>query len=112
MTNDIIIVQLPFLDNHKSKPRPVLQLTEPSDEHNNFQVAYISSIKPATSYKSDIAIENSISNQEITGLTKNSYIRCSKIFTIDPTLVKYIIGQLPQKQKYELQITLKNHFNL
>ena len=112
MSKQILKVSIPFVESAGSKPRPVLQLTNPSDEHGNFQVAYITSQKPNKNYPTDILIEESHNNFELTGLVSDSYIRCSKIFTIDPSMVDLVIGDLPRDLENQLNLILKKHFNI
>ena len=108
----ILKIKVPFVDTAQSKPRPVLELSSPSDEHNNFQVAYITSKKPKKNYLSDILLDSNHPDFEMTGLLKTSYIRLSKIFTIDTTMVDFVIGDLPADLNQILNQALTTHFKL
>jgi hypothetical protein len=112
MNRKILKVKIPYIEGVGSKFRPVLQLSSPSDEYNNFQVAYITSQKPDLHYPTDLLISKSYSKFDSTGLTDNSYIRCSKIFTIDSSMVDLIIGDLPSDLNQKLDKILLTHFNL
>lgn len=112
MTKKILKVLIPFVNGSGNKVRPVIQLTEPSDEYNNFQVAYITSQEPSKQYPTDLEINASIPDFTLTGLTKTSFIRCSKIFTIDPSVVELVIGDLPKDLSSDLDKILKTHFKL
>jgi hypothetical protein len=56
-----------------------------------------------------LKIDENIKDFTITGLSKTSFIRCSKIFTINPSMVESIIGDLPETLNIELDIILTNH---
>jgi mRNA interferase MazF len=111
-TRRILKIKIPFIDTNHNKPRPVLELSSPSDEHNNFQVAYITSKEPEKNYLTDILIDSNHSDFEMTGLIKTSYIRLSKIFTIDVSMVDLVIGDLPADLNQTLNQILITHFKL
>jgi hypothetical protein len=110
MTRQILKVIIPYIDSIHSKARPVLQLNNPCDERGHFQVAYITSKKPVKSYHTDIEVTQADVQFNITGLTKTSYIRLSKIFTIRPDMVDAVIGQLPDKIDSNVSGSLKLNF--
>lgn len=112
MARNILKVLIPFIEGSSSKPRPVVQLTNPSDEHNNFQVAYITSKSPKNKYQTDLLLDQNSPEFEKTGLLLSSYIRCSKIFTINSEMVDLIIGELPKNLDAKLSLVLKKHFKI
>lgn len=68
MIYQILKIFLPFVETIGQKLRPVLQLTSPSDEYNNFQVAFITSQKLKSNFRTDIKIDKNNSDFETTGL--------------------------------------------
>lgn len=112
MKRQILKAIIPYVRGDGDKPRPVVQLNSPSDEHQNFQVAYITSQLPPQSYLTDIEISQTHDGFNLTGLNRTSYIRASKVFTIDPSMVKSVIGDLPTDLTLKLNHTLKTNLNL
>jgi PemK-like, MazF-like toxin of type II toxin-antitoxin system len=95
MNRSILKAIIPYVEGSNVKARPVIQLSEPGDENYNFQVVYLTSKKPNSLLNTDIEIIESHIHFYETGLSKTSYIRVSKIFTIDPSMVQGVLGHLP-----------------
>ena len=112
MKHPILKAVIPYVEGSGNKPRPVIQLNSPCDEHKNFQVVYITSQKPDGNYPTDIEVEQKHKDFSLTGLNKNSYIRASKIFTIDPSMVELVLGDLPEDLTIKLNNVLKTSLKL
>jgi PemK-like, MazF-like toxin of type II toxin-antitoxin system len=108
----ILKVKIPYVGGDGEKPRPVIQLNKPCDEFNNFQVIFITSKKPKMKLDSDLVLNEKGEHFELTGLSKTLYIRCSKIFTIDPVSVECIIGELSEDLNNVLNKKLIKNLNL
>jgi PemK-like, MazF-like toxin of type II toxin-antitoxin system len=112
MTRLILKASIPFVEGEGNKSRPVIQLNEPSDEHDNFQVVFLTSKKPKSKFITDLEINSNIEHFDLTGLSKTTYIRASKIFTIDPTSVEGVLGKLPKNIETKLNQILTKSLNL
>ena len=89
-----------------------LQLSNPYDEFDNFQVAYITTTIPKEIQITDVEVDSNEKLFTDTGLTKTSYIRLSKIFTISPSFVINIIGELPDDINTKINSKLIKNLNL
>ncbi len=103
---------IPYVDGSNQKARPVVQLNEPCDEYDNFQVAFLTSKKPKLKLYTDIEINFDHAHFYKTGLSKTTYIRVSKIFTIDPEMVEGVIGNLPLDIDSNLNKVLAKSLNI
>lgn len=108
----ILKAVIPYVDGEGAKTRPVVQLSAPSGEHKNMQVAYITSRKPPGSFATDIEINTQHSDFAKTGLTHTSYIRVSKIFTVSASSVELVLGDLPTDITTKLNQILLTHLKL
>ncbi len=102
---DILLARFPFSNLSRAKLRPVVVIG--LSEFDNFIVAQITSQTP----NMDQSV--AISNKDFDGdnvLNKVSYIRTSKVFTTDPTLIVKKLGKLTPKLKQKLHKQLLNIF--
>ncbi len=83
---DIVIAPFPFTDLSSDKVRPVVVVSN-NVVDNNVIVAYISSKPNKTSSVYSIAV----TPDEYNNLKAPSYIKCSKLLTLDS---KMILGQI------------------
>lgn len=92
---DVAVVPFPFVDTRKSKPRPVLILSNENfiEETGHSIAAMITSAEHAQWLG-----DTSIINLEESGLKKNSIIRL-KLFTLDMRFEPRVIGQLSKSDK-------------
>lgn len=100
---DIILIPFPLTDLASQKIRPALQLSSVTDE--DIVVCAISTKKHSTY---DIKLSPTKDN----GLKKVSYIRSSKIATIEKRLALAKLGGLDQKSKQTVQTKLKKLLSL
>lgn len=112
MTRQILKTVIPYIEGDGVKVRPVVQLSNPSDEHKNLQVAYITSQEPNDNFITDIKIDLKHKDFSKTGLNKTSYIRASKIFTVSASMIESVIGDLPPDLTSQLNQILKTNLKL
>ncbi len=95
---DVLLARFPFSDLTHTKLRPVVVVG--LSEFENLIVAQITSKTP------DIKHSLRISDEDIAGedglLHKDSYVRTSKIFTTDPSLIVKQLGELTPQTKRSL----------
>lgn len=95
---DVLLARFPFSDLSHAKLRPVVVVG--LSEFENLIVAQITSQTP------DINNSLRISFKDIAGggdlLHKDSYIRTSKVFTTDPSLIIRQLGKLTPQVKRNL----------
>ena len=103
---DILLARFPFSDLSRAKLRPVVVVG--LSEFENLIVAQITSKTP------DINQSLRIDSKDIAGeidiLHKDSYIRTSKIFTTDPSLIIRKLGKLAPRPKRNLHKQLLDIF--
>ncbi len=112
MKLSILKVKTNFIEKKGFKYRPVLQLNNPGDEYSNFQVAYITSVRPGIILQTDLIIDETKKYFSKTGLLTNSYIRFTKIYTINSSEVECIIEDFSVKENDEVNKILKSLFNI
>jgi len=95
----IVLVPFPFTNISGEKLRPALVLAWPKNEHDCV-LAFMSSQKKHLNKESDVEIEKSSANFAQTGLKVSSFVKLSKIASIDKKLIVGKLGQLgAQEQK-------------
>ena len=101
---DIILITFPFTDLSGSKLRPALVLAD-----NSFDIT-VCFITTQTQWQeqTDVLIIPNATN----GLRIQSYIRTSKIATLDRSLAKGLLGKLSDVEIIELNIKLKALFQI
>jgi len=91
---DIIVINFPFSDLTKSKPRPALIIKVPKGE--DIIICQVT----AESQKKDVEVNVKNSDFVKGGLRRESYLRIDKITTMKRTRIKYKVGSLkPEKFK-------------
>jgi mRNA interferase MazF len=101
---DIIVIPFPFVDSMHTKPRPALVLSGGSfNKLNNHTICAMITTGTSTQWPSDIAI----SKLKATGLQVASVIR-PKLFTLDNTLIKKVIGALVKADQKIVDEQLQN----
>jgi mRNA interferase MazF len=97
---DIILIPFPFTDLSQSKVRPCLLLTS---DKQDITIVFITSIKP----KGDLSIE--ILPSSTNGIKVKSYIRYTKIATLDSQLNIGKIGTIEKETFTKLKTLLSNY---
>jgi mRNA interferase MazF len=96
---DIAVIPFPFVESLKTKPRPVLILSQESfaSANNHLMATMITS-----SYHQKWRGDTEITDLEPTGLKKKSIIRL-KLFTLDIRLEPKVIGTLGEQDQKAFQ---------
>lgn len=92
---DIVIVELPFSDQVRSKYRPVLVIS--NDNYNNSSNDIL--VAKITGSHFNTPWETKLTNKDLDNgmLKKTSFIDSGFLFTIEKSIVKKSIGKVKQK---------------
>ena len=101
---DIVLISFPFTNLNGEKLRPAVILI---DTNYDVTVCFVSSQLRALE-KSDVILKPNTKN----GLKKDSFIKTSKIATLDKTLIKGQLGKLDQHEIELLNEQLRILFQL
>ena len=104
MKNKIVLVPFPFDDLSANKLRPAICLTDLIGVNNHVVIAFITSQVSSATEPSDISLLRSNSNFPTTGLRVDSAIRLHRLVTVDATIIRRELGNLPSN----FQIIVKN----
>ena len=101
---DVVVAPFPFMDNVKTKPRPILVISTPAfnDAHEKVMALMITTAS-RTQWPSDIKINH----LEACNLSHPSSVRM-KCFTLDARLVTKHLGTLHRSDFAKVQKQLKN----
>ena len=92
----IVKFNFPFADNlNKGKPRPALVVSPSFGRHNQLIISYITT-NTEDKLETDLLIDPSESDFNITGLRAASLIKLHRLITVTPSQLE-IIGKLPDK---------------
>ncbi len=101
---DIVLISFPFTNLNGEKLRPAVILI---DSNYDVTVCFVSSQLKSVE-KTDIILKTNTKN----GLKKDSFIKTSKIATLDKTLIKGQLGKLDQNEIELLNEQLRFLFQL
>jgi mRNA interferase MazF len=88
---EVYLARFPFGGTAGGKLRPVLLLTGPLGTVPEVLVAYITSVIPATTLPTDVALDPSLPEHAATGLKTASLLRLHKVATIhESDLARYL----------------------
>ncbi|MCB9319469.1 MAG: type II toxin-antitoxin system PemK/MazF family toxin [Lewinellaceae bacterium] len=105
---DVAIVPFPFVNSLKSKPRPVLVLSNASF---NLQTGHYIAAMITSSSQNPWAGDTEIKNIEEAGLNKPSLVRL-KLFTMDERIVKRKIGRLSNNDVVNVRSSMNSHISI
>ena len=91
---EIYLASFPFGNVPGMKLRPVLLLTGPVGPVPEVLTAYISSVIPSTLLPTDILLDPSQPNHQVTNLKVLSVLRLHKLATIHTSSVQRFLGKL------------------
>jgi mRNA interferase MazF len=92
--DEIYLASFPFGDMAGMKLRPVLTLTAPVGSIPEVLVAYISSVIPHPLLPSDIVLDPTTAEHQVTNLKINSVLRRHKLATIHASAVVRRLGTI------------------
>jgi len=106
---NIYIAEISFIENHTSKLRPVIAISEPVGEHNIVLVAPIYSIKPNHKLKGDITVSD---NYKDLGLMRPSTIRLHRLAPLPSSDLKERLGYASTEIQKAAKDELKKLFGI
>lgn len=109
---EIYLAYFPFGDSPAWKLRPVLLLTPPTGPVPELVVAYITTVIPTTILPSDLILDPSNSAHAQTKIKKLSVLRLHKLATMHQNTIMRKVGDLPTALQVEVEIRLRQLFNL
>lgn len=92
---DTVIIPFPFVDSNHSKLRPALVL---SSEEFNLETKTVTCVMITSATRNAWSSDVEIKNLKQAGVKKKCYLRL-KIFTVQSTLIKKMIGKLDNQEK-------------
>lgn len=111
MKNKIVLVPFPFDDLSATKVRPAVCLTDEIKPYGHVVLAFVTS-RVANPGSTDLVIESSDSDFQVTGLKVSSTIRLHRLVTISKSIIKRQLGQLSTQQATLIEDRLRRLFNL
>lgn len=96
VSGDVVVVDFPFSDLSSSKKRPSLIIKKIAGED------YILCEITANSYESSEEVAIKDNDFEQGGLKKPSFVRFTKLFTGDSSIIQYKIGNLRETKLNEI----------
>lgn len=100
----IVLLPFPYADLSRHKNRPALVVAHA--EYGNLIVCQITSNPSSSKRTVRVSLEDFVSGD----LKLTSYVRPDKIFTLDPHLIKAILGTLTTKKQKEISASLVDLF--
>ncbi len=99
------MIDLPFTDDTASKQRPVLVLIDQGDDD-------IVLSRITTVYRPNMPYDYEIKDLNSARFSTKSYIRLTKVFTIEKTKVKATLGHLSEPDKIALNALIHKLYTL
>lgn len=110
--NKVVLVPFPFDDMSAAKVRPAVCLTNPIGTHRQIILAFITSQIPSDLLDTDLVIETSQPDFEITGLHVTSTLRLHRLMTATTQLIRRELGELSPAMQSEIVPKLRRLFGL
>lgn len=108
----VVLVPFPFDDFSGIKVRPAVCLTDEIGLYSHIIIAFISSQIPGSLNESDLVINRSDVDFQVTGLAIDSVIKLHRLVTIPKSLIKRQLGITSTKQQADIEKKLKTLFDL
>jgi len=112
MKYDIVLISFPFDDLFTTKVRPAVCLTEPIGPYNHVILAFITSNIQNAKEQSDLIINPTDENFDLTGLMVSSVVKLHRLTTIPINLIKRNLGKLNENHIAEIKNKLRNLLDL
>ncbi len=105
---EVVLIRFPFSDLTTAKVRPslVISSSEYNTSGNDVIFASITS-NTNRALPNDILIDSTDEEFEKTGLKRASAIKTGHIFTLEKTLAKRLLGNIPDNLLSEVRLSLK-----
>jgi len=108
----VVLVPFPFDDLSVSKVRPAVCLTDPIGPHRHVILAFITSRVPASLLATDLIIDSSDPDFELTGLRVSSTLQLHRLMTATTNLIRRELGLLSPEMQERVNERLRNLFDL
>jgi mRNA interferase MazF len=106
------VVPFPFDDLSGSKVRPAVCLTNAVGPHRHIVVAFITSQIPDRLLETDLVINASDEDFDVTGLQISSTVRLHRLMTATTSLPKRELGVLSPTVQVQVDMRLRKLFGL
>jgi mRNA interferase MazF len=106
---DVVLVDYPFSSGGGFKRRPALVIQNDQDNARLIStvVAMVTSRTGRVHEPTQLLIDVSTLEGQLSGLRHNSAVACTNLFTIEKTLVRSRIGALSANQMAQIDVCLK-----
>ena len=108
----IVLISFPFDDLSATKVRPVVCLTNPIGPHRHVVFAFITSQVAFQPLPTDLVLDSSDTDFDMTGLLAPSTIQLHRLMTGSTVLIRRELGALPLRLESELKRRLRRLFDL
>jgi mRNA interferase MazF len=108
----VVLVPFPFDDLSAQKVRPAVCLTNPVGPHRHVVLAFITSRIPNDLLETDVVLDSSHANFNVTGLHMSSTLRLHRLMTLTTALIQRELGELSPEMHAEIVIKLRKLFGL
>jgi mRNA interferase MazF len=108
----VVLVPFPFDDLSGSKVRPAVCLTNAVGPHRHIVVAFITSQIPDRLLETDLVINASDEDFDVTGLQISSTVRLHRLMTATTSLLKRELGVLSPAMQVQVDMRLRKLFGL
>ncbi len=112
MKHSIVLVSFPFDDFSSQKVRPALCLTDPIGTHRHVVLAFITSRVPQQPLLSDLVIKANETEFPVTGLRVSSAIQLHRVMTVNVSIIRRKLGELPPSLIPKAKSRLRDLFGL
>ncbi len=112
MKGRVVLVPFPFDDLSATKVRPAVCLTNPVGPHRHVVLAFVTSRIPTDLLESDVPIDDSHPEFDVTGLRMPSTLRLHRLMTVSTSMILRELGRLPPALVAEVNAKLRRLFEL
>jgi len=112
MIGKVVLVPFPFDDLTGEKVRPAVCLTNPIGFHRHIVLAFITSRIPNDLLDTDVVLDSSHADFNVTGLHMSSTLRLHRLMTVTTALIKRELGELSPKMRADVVEKLRKLFGL
>lgn len=108
----VVLVPFPFDDLSTTKVRPALCLTQPVGIHRHIVLAFITSTIPVDLMETDLVIDSTHIDFEMTGLRVSSTLRLHRLMTVTTSLIERELGNISSGLQNKVDEKLRKLFEL
>ena len=108
----VVLVPFPFDDLSTAKVRPAVCLTNPIGIYRHVVLAFITSRISSHPAKSDLVLDVQDADFSATGLRVSSALRLHRLMTVTMSIIQRELGKLSPRMQAEVDIKLRDLFDL